>query len=88
MRLLKLIALGLASYTIYELGRGILSMAGHHGHAQPQGGDARPQTPAQEADVRRRVLSGSGDHAGMEIDVADAGGGTRRQVVGRGVVSS
>lgn len=78
MQVLKLLAMGLAGYAVYEIGRNLMQASGGMGEGRP--------SPAQEADIHRQVLSGEGGE-GMAVEVHDPSGATRQQVVGRGVIS-
>jgi hypothetical protein len=82
MRVLKLLAMGLAGYAIYEIGRSLFSSPAIGG-----GSMSRRPSPAQQADEHRARLSGQAPGEGMRVEVAEDSGATRSQVVGRGVVS-
>ncbi len=79
MRILKLLAMGLAGYALYELGQALFSATGMgDGHDQND-------SPAHQADQRRALLSGARPE-GMRVDVAEDSGTAHAQVVGRGVI--
>lgn len=80
MRLINLIAMGLAGYAVYELLRPILPRTGRRM-------DGRSPSPAQVAETRRARLSGESGE-GMRVEVADTDGGTHQQIAGRGVIRS
>lgn len=80
MRLLSLVAMGLAGYAIYEMGRMLQAQMG----AQETDSSA---SPARQADQRRARLSGESGE-GMDVQVANTDGGTHRQITGRGVISA
>ena len=77
MRLLKLIALALLGYVIYELYLGMSE--GGHG----DGGDRRRPGQQRRGRAGGERLTGAG--RGMKTQVEDRSGESRSQTVGRGV---